>query len=639
MRNQIKLDKKFFSLKNSQKLLWVIIPLAILVRVIYQLQLSATPFFSQVCLDPEYYHKWALSIVKNGLFYKSVFWGNPLYPYFLAGVYLICGVRFLIIRLIQHCMGVLTCVLVYRIGARWFSKPVGIVGCILLAFYPATIFYEGSLVIATLALLLHTLAIWMIAEWNKKYHGWRWLVIGILFGLAYTARGSGIVFAVPVWIFLYLKEFSLRKRVLQIGLYCVGICIAILPFSLHNYFVGGQWALTTSHWGETFYVGNNLGANGGNTQPEFVRAGPFTEHEDFRLEAQKRTGREMSLEESSEYWFGQAGAFIKKYPVRFLKLLLLKSFYFVQGFERPDNINIYFLRDKLNILRFPLIPYGVIIALALWGMGWSVFHSKRRSHKLLLMLYVFYAVSVVLFFITSRYRVPVISIAVLFAGYALVTMGNLLKKRKIKFFISAVLMILSVGIVLNVCGSKNLNIVIECNRIGTLYNKTAQPEKAYTWYKRAYRLDSSDALTKYNLGIVARELNRHEEAVTWFKRALIRNRFPDKAMYELAATYFQMNNLTAAVKILESAMRRDSDDDKVLNLLAICYAGRNRFDAAQVLWEKIVRLNPDYIDAQYNLGILWLHKGDPIRARNYLYEVKKHNPNYKSLRKFLKQVR
>ncbi|MCB1195979.1 tetratricopeptide repeat protein [bacterium] len=605
-------------------------------RIVYQMQLSKTPYFTQVCLDPEYYHRWALRLLKNGWLDDTVFLGNPLYPYFLAVIYRIFGTSFTVVRCIQHCMGLLTCFFVYRIGMRWFSRFVGVAACTVLLLYPVVVFYEGSLVIATLSLFLHTAGIWITAERKSRKPVWLWLLVGIVFGLAYAARGSLIITAIPLWLLVWSKDGAFRQRLGYAAIYGVGAALILFPFALHNFHVGGKWVLTTSHWGEAFYVGNNPNANGGNTQPEFVRPSPFTEHEDFRLEAERRTGRKMNLEMSSRYWFHRACIFIRSYPGKFIRLLILKTFYFFHSYERPDNINIYFLRTYQRILPFPFISYGMFMPFAVVGMILCMLR-KRRVSMLLALAYILYGASIILFFVTSRYRVPSVFLSAVFAGYAFFYLIFLIVKKKNKAVLIMCGILLLAGIPLNVFGPKKWNSVIECNRLGTLYTQAKQAEQAYRWYMRAYKINPKDPLTLYNLGIVTRELQRHHESVEWFKKALINNRFPEKARYELAATYFQLNAVESAIEQLKFILSENASEERALNLLAICYASQNNYEQARNLWEKIIVLNPDYIDAPYNLGIYWLNQGKKQVARDYFFSVSRLNPDYKNLHNLLKE--
>lgn len=59
-----------------------------------------------------------------------------------------------VVEVVQHGLGVLTIWLVYRLGRRLFGRSVGLAAGGLLALYPMGPFFEGELLIVTLAACL-----------------------------------------------------------------------------------------------------------------------------------------------------------------------------------------------------------------------------------------------------------------------------------------------------------------------------------------------------------------------------------------------------------------------------------------------------------------------------------------------------
>src|SRR2546428_3317227 len=96
--------------------------LAYVVRFIYLRQMSASPFFDFLQLDPAYYHDWAVAISKGDWIGKDVFEQSPLYPYLLALYLLVFGHDLYLLRLLQIAVGALTCVLTWMLGCRLFDR-------------------------------------------------------------------------------------------------------------------------------------------------------------------------------------------------------------------------------------------------------------------------------------------------------------------------------------------------------------------------------------------------------------------------------------------------------------------------------------------------------------------------------------
>jgi hypothetical protein len=82
--------------------------------------------------------------------------------------------------------------------------------------------------------------------------------MGFLLGLACLVRPTA--FFVMLWIvgwIVLLERSSLKSRVLKIAILVSAVVITLLPWSLRNQFVFGDFIPFTSHGGITFYQGNN----------------------------------------------------------------------------------------------------------------------------------------------------------------------------------------------------------------------------------------------------------------------------------------------------------------------------------------------------------------------------------------------
>jgi len=75
---------------------------------------------------------------------------SPGYSYFLAGVYGVFGVKLSAAILIQFALGLLTGILVYLLGKKFFSASAGLAAMALFLFYGPELFYESVLVKAVL---------------------------------------------------------------------------------------------------------------------------------------------------------------------------------------------------------------------------------------------------------------------------------------------------------------------------------------------------------------------------------------------------------------------------------------------------------------------------------------------------------
>ena len=126
----------------------------------------------------------------------------------------------------------------------------------------------------------------------------------------------------------------------------------------------------------------------------------------------------------SGYFLRKSLSYIANYPLDYLFLLYEKGCAFWHGHETKRNQDIYYARQHSLILsallwdRVLAFPFGLLGPLSLLGLALSL--KFRAPPFLLLRLYTLsYVASVVLFFPTARYRMPVLPVLIIFAAFAI----------------------------------------------------------------------------------------------------------------------------------------------------------------------------------------------------------------------------
>jgi tetratricopeptide (TPR) repeat protein len=126
--------------------------------------------------------------------------------------------------------------------------------------------------------------------------------------------------------------------------------------------------------------------------------------------------------EISAFWYGQAWQWMKEHPRPAAALLLKKSLFLVQAKEVSNNRDLFHHRDAFPLLRLlSVISFGLISPFILAGAVLALADKTRRWLWPLLFLGC-YSVSVVAFFVTTRYRLPMLPMAAVLAGLCLETM-------------------------------------------------------------------------------------------------------------------------------------------------------------------------------------------------------------------------
>jgi len=390
------------------------------VRIFYVASVSDSPYVRYPMVDSRAYHEEALSILGGNWLRDGIFYQDPLYPYFLALMYALFAPGSVAVLYAQALLDSVSVVLVYTAARRIASPGVALLAGGFACFYKVMFYYDALLLKATLTLFLISLGFALLFWAGGSRRAWRFGGAGFAFGLAALTRGNYLLFFpfLLAWPWLAGASVSARRGPAAVFL-AAGIALAILPVTLRNYAVGGDFVLITSQAGQNFYIGNHRGNDSGiYDAPAFVEANPIHEQEDFQREAERRTGRSLSPSALSRYWFGETFAEIRADPEHFFALLARKARIFFNDTEVPDNQSFaFFAANESAILRLPLPTFGLLLPLAALG---AVFARHVAAARLLLIFVGVYAGSVILFFNLSRYRIPVLP-----ALFILASMGTL----------------------------------------------------------------------------------------------------------------------------------------------------------------------------------------------------------------------
>jgi 4-amino-4-deoxy-L-arabinose transferase-like glycosyltransferase len=371
-------------------------------RVAHVLALRDSPFFTYLVVDPEYYDAWARQIAAGAWLGDRAFYMDPLYPYVLAILYRTVGRDLLLARLLNVAFSAGTCCLVARLGRQVGGGTAGVFAAFAFALYGPDIFYVGEIDKTALSMLLGAAALTLALSPSLPAR----FGAGAAMAAAALTRANFLLF-VPLGVLAYLLEpIASRRRLRSAMLFTAGAALVLFPVAVRNHHVSGAWVVTTAQAGQNFYTGNNpsnpYGAYGA---VPFVRPNPHFEEADFRAAAEARTGRRMSPRAVSRFWFREGLAHIAAEPGFAALAFARKAILFWNDFEISDNQDQYLLERFSWVLRLPLLRFGWIAPLALLG-AWTSW--RRRPVQLLVWYVAVYWASLVVFFLFSRYRLPVV---------------------------------------------------------------------------------------------------------------------------------------------------------------------------------------------------------------------------------------
>ena len=531
------------------------------IRVIYLLQLHGSDLWELLSLDARFYTELAHRIASGGGLPGGVITYNPLYPFFLAPIFRLFGDTLFAARLIQSLLGLAMLWLVYGAGRLLSPREggglTGLVAMVLAALYAQFILYEGSLLATSLVTFISAASISAalrlegvigrgggLSLVGRRIPLWTGTAgLGALLGTGALGRPNfflPLILIFPVWFLVRYRRWRCAAACL------IGSFLLLTPTIVHNTARSGQFVPISAHGGINLYIGNGPTADGTFKTPEGVRPHMEGIVEDSRIIAERRTGMELSHAEASGYWTGETIDVIKADPSRWLLLLGRKLRLMWNGSEVSDVIDARFYMDSCPALRLLFLPFSVISALSIVGLILVIRGAERRAVVLL------FAgagiVSILPFFVNTRYRMPVLPVLIISAAYFISWAARSVSAGRWKGLILAV----AAAALLFSQTAKPMVIVNPSagyTFLGNFHMEQKQEEKAEEAFREAYRLDPDRVETVINYARILKLRGGKEQSRDLYSRAF--ERWPDFPM--LAVEYGSILDSTGEREMAKKA--------------------------------------------------------------------------------------
>ena len=537
---------------------WGVFVLALAIRVAYIFQIETSPLFVHPPVDGLTYVEHAQDLAAGNWLGqgREAFWQPPLYPYILGLLYALSpDLFFYAVRFFQALCGALLCVLTWSLGRQLFNPAVGAAAACAAALYGPLIFFDGEILPATLGTFLNMAGLALLLRALRRPSFWHFAGAGLVFGLAVLTVATVLSFALGAAIYVC---YELRKQNRSLRLpsaFLLGLLLAIAPVTLRNCAIGGDAVLISSNAGINFYLGNN---------PDYQRTvniRPGWEWYEL-LNRAKVEAQAERLVQQSDFYMDKAREYIVTQPIDYLVLLAQKTHLFWQGDEIGRNQDLYFWRRYTAILSATMwkwglaFPFGLVGPLALVGLALAI---RQRAFSLPLLFVVLYALSVIAFFVTARYRLPVIPLLLVYAAYGGYCAVPALRQRRFSAAAAMAAGMLFCMVFANV-GLAPMNMegdaAVHYN-LGNAYAKEGDLERAQAAFERAVYFDSAYWQAWYNLASVQAAQGQAGAAIPTFQRVL--RVYPQKVMVwvSLARAHRQLGENDQALKAYETALGRN----------------------------------------------------------------------------------
>ena len=381
--------------------------LALIPRLIFQAEWFGSGAGNLPVIDALEYESEALRILA-GQPTQEIYWHAPAVAYFIAGIYALAGWSPRYVGWAQAILGAATCLFVYLIGTRWFSRKWAFVAGSVCALYGPLIYFEAQLLRPSLFTFL--LLFWLWVHLTLPQRLWGSLLSGLLIGLAALVRETALLLipAIVLWEIVAGWRRGGPRRGLVLFF---GAILMIAPVTVRNWQVGREFVPLSSSGGINFYIGNQPDS----AQLQAIRPGGDWSELTARA---RREGGALHPGERSRFYYSQGFAYWFDEPLAALKRTCAKALAFCSAHEIPRNQSIYAGRAHSRLLTALVwraggfaFPFGILGPLAILGLAAAL--RRRGETARLAYLVLIYAAGSIAFFPAARYRIPLIPMAAL----------------------------------------------------------------------------------------------------------------------------------------------------------------------------------------------------------------------------------
>lgn len=325
----------------------------------------------------------------------------------LALIYKVFGYHPLIARLLYAVLGTAIVYLVFRLGRRVLGAPAGLVAAALAAGYAYLMLYSATLLTETPFILFLLLAINAAYDLGDGGGVRKLLLMSVALAGCVLFRMAVLPFLVLLtgWAFWRARSSSRPLRAWHVAVPVLVIAAAVAPWTIRNYMLYDRFMLLESQYGHVLWNSNHPDQG---TSFRGAWVAPIPEElkglneVDLTNELLRR-GRENILRD----------------PKRFVLLSLSRVKYFFTFWPTTDSSTIS------NVSR--VLSFGITLPFMVLGLVLS-----RRHWRELLPLYLFLLVHYAVYvssWVMIRYRVPADTVLLVFAGFALTSLAEAVRRK------------------------------------------------------------------------------------------------------------------------------------------------------------------------------------------------------------------
>ncbi|HYV19993.1 MAG TPA: tetratricopeptide repeat protein [Verrucomicrobiae bacterium] len=631
-------------------------------RVFYLVTWMKDPILRDtLILDASIYDAWAQRIAGGAWIGRESFYFAPLYPYLLALLERVAGHALTIVYVLQAILGLASIVLLHSIAERLSGARAALWTAGMAALYLPFAFFETKILGVALGSLLCLVALHLLlrAEENdgRRSDGLAGAGVGLL---------SLCLPAAQLLALLCTLDRLARRRFGAALSFALGAFAVLLPSLLHNLAAAGDLQLVSAQGGVTFYQGNNPQAVGLFMPPPGFTGAADLQADEERAVAEREVGHPLKRSEISSHFLRKGFAFIVGSPLSWLALEGRKAMALVGSYEPSTEYSQYVERERLPILWGAFLPFAAIGALALAHYVSGIAAADARGRAL--HLYMAWAAAVpLLFYMSSRYRLPLVPALLIPAGaFVARAVSTFRRGEGPDPSLARGVLAAAVFFLISFLPLGRPAMSVEANvhyNLGSALADRGQHEDAVAEYDRCLALWPTHTYALVNRGNSLARLGRDDEALDTFSRAsdsrptfwtarkaegaaLVRAGRLDEAaaVYRKAAeegtgggeAWFALGSVLLdqkrpgeAREPLEKSIAQQPSDPRFHNSLGLTLQQLGDAAGAEREFRQASALSPRYEKSRYNLGnLLFTRGGSNDEAQKALEEAVRIAPDY-----------
>jgi hypothetical protein len=317
--------------------------------------------------------------------------------------------------------------LVACIARRWFGVAAALVSGLLYALDPVLVHFATQALDATLSLVLFLAGLNYLAAAVAEPDRTRfWAGAGLSWAAATLVRPNFLLAwaLVPLCALLRRRPWPACLRLLVAALAGVLLFGAVSAWQKKVSGVPGflPWQGAYNLW-----AANRPGANGRyytqhvSLPAEVARANP-ARAESILLYGEETHGQPVDIPAMNAHWRTRFLAEVSSHPGRWAALMARKAYALLNNWEQYNNKTYAFHKERSPWLRWNPICWGLLLVLGVAGAARLAAESPRPA-AMLACVSAAVAASILLFFVSARFRLPLAAICAVLSGGALTSPG------------------------------------------------------------------------------------------------------------------------------------------------------------------------------------------------------------------------